>query len=204
MKALLFTFIVGLLPVVAAAATLDAGQKLVIIGDSISEGYGVAREEAYPSLMQKKLDQAGKKWTIVNQSISGSTTSSASSRVTWALKSKPSLVLLALGANDGLRGVPAKTIEDNLVKAIQLCQNAHVKVILVGMKLPPNYGSDYRTQFESVFPDLSKRFGVPLIPFLLKNVGGIKALNQEDGIHPNAKGHVIVADTIYSALKEYL
>lgn len=181
-----------------------AGPKIVIIGDSISEGYGVAREEAYPTLLQTKITQAGKDWTVLNQSISGSTSSSAPARVKWALKSHPTLILIALGANDGLRGLKPEMMDENLTKAIKLCQDAKVKVILAGTKLPPNYGADYIHQFEAVFPKVAKRTGVPLIPFLLAHVGGHHALNQDDGIHPNPKGHALIAETVFAALKDQL
>lgn len=179
-------------------------KKLVIIGDSITEGYGVSQDQAYPTLLQKKIDDAKKSWRVVNSGISGSTAASAASRVRWVLKQKPDLILIALGANDGLRGTSVKSIEDNLNAAIELCKKAAVKVMLVGMRLPPNYGADYTKQFEAVFARVAKKQGVPFIPFLLENVGGDRSLNLADGIHPNEKGHAIVADTVFNAVKNFL
>lgn len=179
-------------------------KKLVIIGDSITEGYGVSREEAYPALLQKKIIKAGQNWLVVNSGISGSTSASAASRVTWHLKQKPDLIIIALGANDGLRGLPVKSIENNLNAAVELCQKAKVKVILAGIKVPPNYGADYFRQFEGVFANVARKYSIPLIPNLIDSVGGEKALNQADGIHPNAKGHPIIAATVYKAVKKFL
>lgn len=181
-----------------------ADDKIVIVGDSLSDGYGVARERTYPALLQAKITKVGKKWTVVNQSISGSTTASGPSRVQWALKSHPTLILIALGGNDGLRGLPPTMVDENLTKAVKIGQAAKVKVLLAGIKIPPNYGADYIRKFEAVFPNVAKRTGVPLIPFLLANVGGQRGLNQEDGLHPNPKGHVIIAETIFAALEQQL
>ena len=194
-----------ILTVLAARPTLaDDFKKLVIIGDSITEGYGVSHDQAYPHLMQQKIDKLDKKWRVVNSGISGSTAASAPSRVTWILKQKPELVLIALGANDGLRGAPVKSIEDNLAKAVAACKSAGVRVIIVGMKLPPNYGLEYTKQFEGAFGRVANGAGVPLLPFLLEGVAGKAGLNQADGIHPNEKGHVIVAETVFKFVKGYL
>ena len=179
-------------------------KKLVIIGDSITEGYGVSHDQAYPHLLQQKIDKLGKKWRVVNSGISGSTAASAPSRVTWILKQKPDLVVLALGANDGLRGAPIKSIEDNLAKAVNACKDAKVKVVVAGMRVPPNYGAEYTAQFYAAFGRVAARAGVPLLPFLLENVAGKTELNQADAIHPNEKGHAIVAETVFKAIKGYL
>lgn len=179
-------------------------KKFVIIGDSITEGYGVSHDQAYPHLLQQKIDKLGKKWRVVNSGISGSTAASAPSRVTWILKQRPALVLIALGGNDGLRGAPVKTIEENLSKAVEACKSAGVKVLVAGMQLPPNYGADYTAQFKGAFARVANKAGVPLLPFLLENVGGKPELNQADAIHPNEKGHAIVADTVFKFVKGYL
>lgn len=188
----------------AFAAPPSNAKRIVIIGDSLTEGYGVSRERAFPSLVQKLADQHDKKWTVVNSGISGSTSASAPSRVSWQLKQKPDLIVLALGANDGLRGTPVKTIEKNLGEAIKLAQKAGVKVVLAGMQLPPNYGADYTRSFEAVYSHLAAKYGVPLIPFLLDNVGGEHGLNQADGIHPNEKGHAVIANTVFKAIEKAL
>lgn len=172
---------------------------LVILGDSISEGYGVAKEDSYPELLAKKLEH---QLDIRNASISGSTSASAESRVKWQLQQKPDYLLIALGANDGLRGLPAKDLEDNLTKATQTAQSKGVKVFIAAMKLPMNYGKIYRSQFERSFEASTKKTGATLIPFLLEGVGGRKNLNQADGIHPNAKGHKIIAESLAHLFKE--
>ena len=185
----------------AWSAESAAPKKFVLIGDSLTEGYGVARDQAYPALVQKKL---GDKVQIINASISGSTSASAPSRMKWQLKSKPDLILLALGANDGLRGLPVDKIEENLSAAIALAEAEHIKVILGGMYLPPNYGAEYTAQFKKVFKKVADKHNIPMIPFLLNGVAGKAELNQADGIHPNEKGHAIVADTVYQAVKKLL
>jgi len=186
-------------------ASAEASPKrIVIIGDSLTEGYGVSRERAYPALIQERAKKDGKNWRIVNAGISGSTTASALSRIKWQLKQKPDLILLALGANDGLRGIPVATAESNLAAALSAAQEAGVKCLLVGMKAPPNYGAEYTRDFEGMFTRLQKKFKVPLLPFLLLNVAAKAELNQPDGIHPNEKGHVILADTVYKSLRENL
>lgn len=182
----------------------DADKRMVIIGDSLTEGYGVTHDEAYPALLQNKIKADGKPWQVVNSGLSGSTTASAVARVKWQLKQKPDLILLALGANDGLRGLSVESVEKNLSEALKACLEAKVKVVLVGIKLPPNYGADYIKRFEAVFPRLAKKFNVPLIPFLLENVGGDKTLNQADGIHPNAKGHALIANQVYQKIRGLL
>lgn len=194
----------GSLVAQASEPIQSAEKKLVIIGDSLSEGYGVEREQAYPALLQKKIQASGRHWSVVNSGISGSTTASAPQRVTWALKQKPDLLILALGANDGLRGAPIKSIEGHLNQALDAAQKAKVLVVLVGMKVPPNYGKPYGKEFDALFPRLAKRYKVPFIPFLLEGVAGKPELNQADGIHPNEKGHAILAETVFKAIKRLL
>ena len=178
--------------------------KMVIIGDSITEGYGVSREQAYPALLQKKLEASGKDWQVVNAGISGSTTASAPSRVGWTLKQKPQLLLIALGGNDGLRGHSIKSIEDNLSKALRICREAGVKVLLAGVPLPPNYGEKYRRDFNRAFAKVAEKTKTPLIPSILSGVAGDPSLNLPDGIHPNEKGHAVIAETLFQELKKHL
>ncbi len=179
-------------------------KKLVIIGDSLTEGYGVARSQAYPALVEKEIAKSGKSWRVINAGISGSTSASAVSQVQWHLKQKPDLMLIALGANDGLRGNSVKALEDNLDKAIGEAKKAGVSVILAGMRMPPNYGKKYSEEFAAVYPRLAKKHSIPLIPFLLEDVGGRSELNLTDGIHPNEKGHEVIGRAVYSFLKKYL
>lgn len=196
-------FIALLLPVQVFAADA-AAKKLVIIGDSVTEGYGVRREFAYPNLLQQKIDKAKKNWRVINSGISGSTSASASSRVTWHLKQKPDLMILALGANDGLRGTDVKAMETNLNAGLEIAKKAGVKIVLAGIRVPPNYGAAYSTAFDGVFKKVADKNGVLLIPFLLDKVGGDKSLNLEDGIHPNEKGHAIIAETVFKSIEKLL
>lgn len=172
--------------------------KILFLGDSITAGYGVAREEAYPALLGYRLEALGIRHVeIINGSISGSTTASALSRLKWFRKASPDVLLLALGANDGLRGLSVENIKDNLANAILFAKNNNMDVILAGMQIPPNYGAEYADDFKQVFTTLAEGHGIVLIPFLLEGVGGRPNMNQSDGIHPNREGHQQIAKTVF-------
>lgn len=179
-------------------------QTLVIIGDSLTEGYGITKEEAFPNLLEAKLKAAGKNWKVLNSGVSGSTSASAPGRVSWALKSKPEAILIALGANDGLRGLKTSALESNLIKAVTVAKSSGAKVFLAGMQMPPNYGIEYTKEFREVFPKVAKKEKVELLPFLLDKVAGQPKLNLADGIHPNEAGHKILAKTVFEFLKDKL
>jgi acyl-CoA thioesterase-1 len=180
-------------------------QNLVIIGDSLTEGYGVEASQSYPALLQRKLLDKGLNWKVTNHGISGSTSASAPSRVRWVLKKPPQVVVLALGANDGLRGLKPEATEKNLNDAITLLKEKKVRVFLSAMRVPPNYkGGDYIKRFEGTYEKLAKKHGIPLIPFILIDVAGRPELNLPDGIHPNAKGHEKVAETLFRHLEKIL
>jgi acyl-CoA thioesterase-1 len=176
---------------------LYAATTVLFMGDSLTEGYGVNKKKSYPSLIANKLAVAGHPIKLINGSISGSTTASAVSRLKWFLKTRPSVMFLALGGNDALRGIAVKEAKKNLEKTIKLARENKVKVILGGMMAPPNYGTKYMTDFKSIYSDLAKKYKLVLVPFLLENVAGEKKLNQSDGIHPNEKGHLKIFDTVY-------
>ncbi len=179
--------------------------RILFMGDSLTAGLGVAPEEAYPSLIQEMLLQKGfTDIQIINGSISGSTTASALSRLQWYLKAKPDILVLALGANDGLRGLATTQMAQNLDQAIVLAKEQGIRVILAGMQIPPNYGVEYAKAFREVFGRLAETHKIPLIPFLLKEVAGNASLNQADGIHPNREGHKIMAATVVAILLEQL
>ena len=190
----------------AWAADIAAETKIVlIIGDSLTAGLGVMPEQAYPALLQTRLSEAGMKPVkVVNAGISGSTSAGAYGRLKWYLKARPHLLILALGANDGLRGLSVAEMEKNLAKALSLAKEAGIPVILGGMEVPPNYGPEYAAAFRQVFPALAAQHNIPLIPFLLEGVAGKPALNQADGIHPNPEGHRVMADTILPYVLENL
>jgi acyl-CoA thioesterase-1 len=188
-----------------AAGPAAVPAQVLIIGDSLTAGLGVMPEQAYPDLVQEMLNKADKgRVKVINAGISGSTSAGSYSRLKWYLKARPSVLVLALGANDGLRGLPVEDMEKNLDKAIVLAKEAGIKVILCGMEVPPNYGPGYTARFRKVFPDLAGKHGVPLIPFLLEGVAGQADLNQADGIHPNAAGHKIIAHTVFPYILECL
>ncbi|MFS4459278.1 arylesterase [Bdellovibrio sp. HCB2-146] len=179
-----------------------AQKKLIVLGDSLTEGYGVAKDAAFPAVLEKKLHEAGKKeWTVVNAGVSGSTTASGISRMKWLFKSKPDVVLLALGANDGLRGLKVEESQKNLSQAIKYAQEQKVRVILGGLYMPPNYGKDYTDKFKKMYESLAKQYKVTFIPFILDKVAGNPKYNLADGIHPNEEGHKIIADNVFLVLK---
>ncbi len=196
--ALLFSFFL-----VAESQPQSEAKRILIIGDSLTAGYGVAKTAAYPAQLENliRTKHPEKNISVVNAGSSGSTSASAASRLQWHMKKKPSLLILALGANDGLRGTPLESTEKNLGKAIDLAKENKVTIYLAGMKLPMNYGKDYRRKFEELFAKLVKEKQIKKIPFLLKGVGADPKLNLSDGIHPNEKGHKVVAQTVYEAIR---
>jgi acyl-CoA thioesterase I len=193
-----------------ALAASDGEIKVLFLGDSLTEGYGVPKEKAYPALVVEKLNQrfitrrTAKRVAPLYGGISGSTSASALSRLRWFLKANPRVLFLALGANDGLRGLPVKDLEKNLDATISLALSKKIDVILAGMRIPPNYGKKNAEEFESVFKRLAQKYKVTFIPFLLEGVGGVKELNIEDGIHPNEKGHQKVAELVFPYLEKVL
>ena len=183
--------------------------RILILGDSLTEGYGVSAQQAFPSLLEKKLNDEfssdkNRRYEIINAGISGSTSSGGVSRIEWLLKSKPDFLILALGGNDGLRGVPVEETKNNLEKIILAAKSKDIPTLLAGMKMPPNYGIEYTREFSKQFEDLANQENVPLIPFLLEGVGGNPAMNLPDRIHPNPAGHQKIAETVYQNLINHL
>lgn len=183
--------------------------RILILGDSLTEGYGVSAQQAFPSLLEKKLNNEfssdkNSSYEIINAGISGSTSSGGVSRIEWLLKSKPDFLILALGGNDGLRGVPVEETKNNLEKIILAAKSKDIPTLLAGMKMPPNYGIEYTREFSKLFEDLANQEDVPLIPFLLEGVGGNPAMNLPDRIHPNPAGHQKIAQTVYQNLINHL
>jgi acyl-CoA thioesterase-1 len=188
-------------------ATKAATKTILCFGDSITAGYGLDdNTNAYPALVQKKLDALDLKYTVINSGVSGETTAGGKSRIDWVIKQTPSIFLLELGANDGLRGVALSETRANLQAIIDVVRkkSPNTKIILAGMQLPPNMGLEYTTEFKQLFIDLATKNKLEFIPFILKDVGGIAALNQNDGIHPNIEGHKILANTVWDVLKPLL
>ncbi len=194
---LLFLFIIS---VTAAAKT----KTFVFLGDSLTEGYGVAQQSTFPQLIQQKIKSDQLDWKIISSGSSSSTSASALSRLKWVAKDKPEYVMILLGSNDGLRGFKPDEVEKNLTAALEWAAKNNIKIILGQMNVPPNYGRGYQKKFADIFPRLAKKFKVELSPFILEGVYGQAQFNLQDGIHPNEKGYKIIADNMYLYLKKYL
>ena len=179
-------------------------QTILFLGDSLTEGYQLSKNEAYPALVETELKKNRPKVKVINGGVSGATSASGLKRMDWYLKAKPDIMILALGANDGLRGLKLDHTEKNLISVIEKAQERKITVIIAGMKMPVNYGEPYRTQFESMFPRLAKKYKLKLIPFILEGVGGDPKLNLADGIHPNPDGHKVMAKTVLKVLEPIL
>ncbi len=188
-------------PPVAEAPAQDARPVLVAFGDSLTAGHGVGPGASYPAFLQREIDRRGLGFRVVNEGVSGDTTARALSRVDVALSHGPEWVILGLGANDGLRGLPIAAMEENLADMIRSFEEGGARVLLAGMMLPRNYGPEYVEDFDAVYPRLAERFDLPLIPFLLQDVAMVRDLNNRDGIHPNADGNRIVARNVADALE---
>ena len=188
-------------------AKSTSSKKIVFFGDSLTAGYGLEDiDDAFPGIIQDKIDALGLEYSIVNSGVSGETTSGGKNRIDWVLNEEPSIFILELGANDGLRGVPLDQSKANLQTIIDAVKTKYPEtvIVLAGMQIPPNMGQSYTTEFKNMFPDLAKKNDLYLIPFLLEDVGGIEALNQSDGIHPTKEGHKILAKNVWAVLKPIL
>jgi acyl-CoA thioesterase-1 len=170
---------------------------IVAVGDSLTAGYGVAEEDAYPPRLERLLRTAGYNWRVVNAGISGETSSGTLSRVNWVLKLKPDIVILETGANDGLRGIDPRLTGKNLDETVRILKENQVTVVLAGMRMVSNLGRDYTEAFAAIYPAVAKKHHLLLIPFFLAGVAGEPSLNQADGLHPTAEGYRIVTATVY-------
>jgi acyl-CoA thioesterase I len=200
-----FPMVVKNLLIIALAFLLQAAASPKVIlfyGDSLTAGYGLSQEEAFPALIEKKFNKKGKPAKVVNAGLSGETSAGGLSRIDWVLRQPVDVFVLELGANDGLRGLPLDQTEKNLQKIIDKvkAKSPNAKIVIAGMMVPPNMGPDYTSKFQKIFPELAKKNNAVLIPFLLQNVAGNDDLNQADGIHPNIEGHKIVAENVYKIL----
>lgn len=175
---------------------------IVAVGDSLTAGLGVAEERAYPAQLERKLAAAGLPYRVINAGVSGETSSGALSRIHWILRLKPDIVILETGANDGLRGIDPSLTRKNLEDIIRILQGARVSVVVAGMQMVTNLGAEYTRAFRRIYPEATKAFRVPLIPFFLEGVAGRSELNQPDGIHPTAEGYRIVTETVYPYVVE--
>ena len=187
----------------AATENNTAKKTILFFGNSLTAGYGLEPAEAFPALIQHKIDSLGLKYTSVNAGVSGETSSGGNGRIDWILKSTVDVFVLELGANDGLRGIPITETKKNLQSIIEKVKTKYpqAKLVLAGMQVPPNMGAQYSNEFKTMFVDLATQNNMTLIPFLLEGVGGVKALNQQDAIHPNVEGAKIVAENVWKVLE---
>jgi len=201
-----FLFLIIFLIVAGISLSQERVQEHVIIafGDSLTAGLGVAVGEAYPAVLARKIKEAGYSYRVINAGVSGETTAGGLRRVRSILEIRPDIVILELGANDGLRGLSIDQTEKNLAAMIELLQKEKVQVVLAGMKLPPNYGKEYTEAFERLFPKLAARYRLTLIPFFLDGVAAQSNLNQVDGIHPTAEGYQVIVNHVWPKIEPLL
>ncbi len=187
-------------------AAVTKKKTIVFYGNSLTAGYGLSPSQAFPAIIQKKIDSLGLSYQVVNAGVSGETSSGGKTRIDWILRQPIDVFVLELGANDGLRGIPLSATRENLQSIIDRVKskNPATKLVFAGMQVPPNMGEKYATEFKNIYTDLAEKNGMTLIPFLLEGVGGEPSLNQEDGIHPTAEGHLVVADNLWQHLKGLL
>jgi acyl-CoA thioesterase I len=177
---------------------------IVAFGDSLTAGLGLEEGDTYPTLLQKRLIEAGYDYAVINAGVSGETSAGGVRRIDSALKGNVKILILELGSNDGLRGQPIAELKSNLSKIIEAAQKRKITVVLAGMEAPTNFGAEYTAEFRKAFQDLQEKYNLALIPFFLADVAGISELNQADGIHPNAKGEEIVANNVWQVLEPLL
>jgi acyl-CoA thioesterase I len=183
-------------PAFSQRAVKDTRPAIVCFGDSLTAGFGLDPGHSYPDLLQSQLDRKGYRYRVVNMGVSGDTTQDGLARLPMVLAEHPQIVVLEFGANDGLRGQPVSVAEQNQARMIEALQKAGARVVLAGITLPPNYGPEYLNRFDAMYPDLAKRYRLPLIPFLLADVAARPNLMQRDGLHPNAEGTRLVAQNV--------
>lgn len=182
--------------------TAQDKKTILVFGDSIAAGLGVDPEQAFPAILQQKIDSVGLAYEVINGGLSGETSAGGLRRISWVLQRKVDIMILELGGNDGLRGIDLSSTKENLQKIINTAQekNSEIQVIIAGMQVPPNLGIEYTSEFENLYPDLADINNLPLIPLILDKVGGYDQYMQPDQIHPNAAGHRVVAGTVWDTL----
>ncbi len=186
------------------ATAFASPKKIIVLGDSLTEGYGVAQTAAFPALLQNKILADKLNWILTASGSSGSTTAAGLSRMKWIAKNKPDIVLLLLGSNDGLRGLKTSETEKNLNATVEWAKSQNIQIILGQLYMPPNYGKKYTDDFAKIYSSVAKKNKISLIGFLLEQIAGKPEFNLADGIHPNEKGHKIIADNMYKELKPFL
>lgn len=186
---------------VGSSSATASRSRIVVLGDSLTAGLGLSLDQAYPSLLQSKLDDEGYLYEVINGGLSGDTTAGGLRRLDWTLEGDVRILILALGANDGLRGTPVESMKENLSAMIERAKRRGIRVVLAGMEAPPNLGTAYTEEFRTAFHDLAQRHDVTFIPFLLEGVAGVTELNQGDRIHPNRAGARRIADHVWTSLE---
>lgn len=187
-----------------AVGEAEEAPLVVFLGDSLTAGLGLGEDQAFPAVVRERLAAEGVRVRVVNAGVSGDTSAGGLRRLSWVLRQGPAVVVVGLGANDGLRGVELAETERNLREIVRRARETGAQVVLLGMRIPPNYGPDYAVPFAAIYPRLAAEMEVPLVVFLLEGVGGDPDLNLPDGIHPNAEGHERVADNVVPVLREVL
>ncbi len=201
-----FCFVLVSLVALASAAPEDRPRRLVILGDSITSGHGLNKNEAYPAVLAEKVRAANLPYEVVNAGVGGDTSAGGLRRIDWLLQEPIDVLVIELGGNDGLRGLPLDALKKNLQGIIDKTRSRYpgAKIVLAGMRIPPNLGREYAEGFQQIYPELARENDALLIPFLLEGVGGVRALNQSDLIHPTADGHKLIADVVWAALAPLL
>ncbi len=192
--------------IVKDTVTNEKKKTIIFYGNSLTAGYGLSPSQAFPAIIQKKIDSLGLSYQVVNAGVSGETSSGGKTRIDWIMRQQVDIFILELGANDGLRGIPLSETRKNLQAIIDKVKekNPEAKLIFAGMQIPPNMGQDYTTEFRNIYTELAAKNSMSLVPFLLEGVGGEPHLNLEDGIHPNEEGHRIVASNLWRHLEPLL
>lgn len=193
-------------PATADASQPQSPKTILFFGNSLTAGYGLDPSEAFPALIQQKIDSLDLPYKVINSGLSGETTAGGKSRISWVLREKVDVFVLELGGNDGLRGIDLQSTRQNLQAIIDTvkARNPETRIVIAGMQIPPNMGPDYTTRFKDLFAAVAQKNNTALIPFLLEGVGGIPALNLPDGIHPTAEGHKIIARNVWQVLQPIL
>ena len=198
--------VLALLLISSTSGYSQDNKTILFFGDSITAGLGVQQEQAFPALIQEKIDSLGMNYEVINGGLSGETSAGGVRRIDWILRRDIDLMVLELGGNDGLRGINLTSTKENLQQIIDKYQakNPDGQIILAGMQVPPNLGQDYTSEFQTIYPELAEENNLPIIPLLMDKLGGDDDLIQGDGIHPTPKGHKIIAETVWEVLKKYL
>ena len=201
-----FCFVLLGFVLLGLTAAAPAPRTILFLGDSITAGYGLELSQAYPALLQQRIDEQGLNFKIINAGQSGDTSAGGLGRMDWLLKNKVDVLVLELGGNDGLRGLPVEVTRKNLQAILDRARQRYpqIKIVVAGMKIPPNMGAQYSRDFEAMFATLAKKNNAALIPFILEGVGGVRQMNLPDGIHPTVKGHEIVAENVWKVLEPVL